>query len=498
MSGFEDFSDYDGLGLAGLVRDKKVTPLELVEETIARIERVDPRINAIAAPMYEEARAAAAADLPDGPFRGVPVLVKDLHFAVKGMALAGGSRFFKDYVPDHDAEYVARMRRAGAVLVAKTTTPELGLTPYTEAELYGPTRNPWDLERTCGGSSGGSGAAVGARLAPLAVGADGGGSIRIPASCCGVFGLKPTRGRTPSGPDLGEVWLGLSTAHVLTVSVRDSAAALDATHGLEPGAPYAAPPPARPFLDEVGAPPGRLRIAFSAKPLLGTHVDAEIVSALERTARLLEELGHDVAEAGPEIDRERAARDFLLVVAAEARADIEDGEVLLGRRARPADFEVPDWLFALFGRQYTAVEYARAVRTFRTIGRDLARFFETYDVLLTPTLATPPIPVGSVQPKGAEAAVQKLLARLSAGRVAKLLGGLEASIDKIFAFTPYTPVFNMSGQPAMSVPLEWSAAGLPLGMHFAARFGDEATLFRLAAQLEEARPWRGRRPPVCG
>ncbi len=497
MAGFKEFSDYDGLGLAELVRKKQVKPSELVEESIARIEALNPRLNAVIGKMYDQARDAAKARLPRGPFHGVPILMKDLLYACKGAPLMNGSRFYRGYVPDHDCELVKRLRQAGVVIVGKASTPEFGLTPFTEPEAFGPARNPWDLERTPGGSSGGSAAAVAARMVPLANGSDGGGSIRIPASCCGLFGLKPTRARTPTGPDVAEVWMGQSVGHVLTRSVRDSAAMLDATAGDEPGAPYVAPAPARAFLKEVGAKPGKLRIAFSAKPLIGKNVHPDCVAALERTAKLLEELGHIVEETPFEIDRETVAKAFLLMLVGEVRADIEMAEKIVGRKARSRDFEVSTWLLGLFGKQYSAAEYATAMRTLRAVGQTAAGFFETYDIYLTPTLAKPPIEVGSVQPKGIEAAIQKLLARLGAGGLAKMLGGLDAAIDEVFDFVPYTPPFNMTGQPAMSVPLEWNDSGLPIGMHFVGRFGDEATLLRLAAQLEAARPWKDRTPPVC-
>ncbi len=501
-AGFAEYAEYDGLGLADLVRRKEVRPEELVEAAIARIERLNPELNAVIHKMYDQARATAQRqDGPDGandgPFAGVPFLVKDLLYALAGAPLTNGCRFMKNVIPEHDAEIIRRMKQSGLLILGKTNTPEFGLMPVTEPELFGPTRNPWDLSRTPGGSSGGSGAAVAARMVPLALGSDGAGSIRIPASCCGVFGLKPTRARTPTGPDVAESWMGLSIAHVITRSVRDSAAMLDAIAGPEPGMPYGIAPPERPYLEEVGRPPGRLRIAWTSTPLLGKEVDPECVAAVERTATLLGELGHDVEEAAPTLDREQIVRDFQIMVSAEAWADVQLVERIVGRKAGPRDFEAETWLFALLGRQNSADQYSAAMRTLRGLGQTMAGFHERYDVLLTPTLGKPPIPVNSLRATGAEAVMQKLLAALSAGRVAKWLGGLERTADDFFAFIPYTPVFNITGQPAMSVPLEESAAGLPIGMQFAGRFGDEATLFRLAAQLEEARPWANKVPPMA-
>ena len=497
MGDFSEYDKYDGLGLAELVRRKEVQPSELVEEAISCIERLNPRLNAVIHQMYDLAREAAEGDLPDGPFKGVPSLLKDLMVNYAGVPTRQGSRFHDDFVPDHDSEMVRRFKAAGVIFVGKTNTPEYGLVPVTEPELFGPTNNPWDLTRTAGGSSGGSAAAVAARMVPLAHGSDGGGSIRIPASCCGVFGLKPTRGRNPLGPDLGEAWCGLACDHVLTRSVRDSAAMLDATAGPDVGAPYYAPPPPRPFLDEVGADPGELRIAFTSKPFLPSVVHDDCVKGLETTAKLCQDLGHQVVEVAPQIDGEAFARAFLTMVCGETRAEMEEAEVLLGRKATSRDFEPATWAVALLGRQITAAEFSKAIRLLHRSARQIGQFFEEYDVLLTPTLAMPPVVTGALQPKGAEAFAMKLLGSLNAGRLINALAGIEALADQVFEFIPYTPLFNATGQPAMSVPVYWNDEGLPIGMHFVGRYGDEATLFRLASQLEQANPWLDRIPPVC-
>lgn len=494
-TGFTEYSRHDGLGLADLVRRKEVQAVELVDEAIAVIERLNPTLNAVIHKMYDSARATAR-EGTDGPFAGVPFLVKDIFQALAGAPLTNGSRFFRDYVPDHDAEVIRRMKKSGLIVLGKTNVPELGLLPITEPDLFGATRNPWDLLRTPGGSSGGSAAAVASGMVPLAHANDGGGSIRIPAACCGLFGLKPTRARTPIGPDFSELWMGGVCDHVVTRSVRDSAAMLDALEGPEIGARYYAPPIERPFSEEVGRAPGKLRIAFSAKPLLGGEVHQDCAAAVVRTAKLLEDLGHTVEEAAPVIDHEPFVNAFLMAAAAETWATIKDSEGLVGRRARPRDFEATTWLFALLGRQFRADELAAAMITLHKTGPVMAQFHERYDILLTPTLSQPPIPMDTVKAKGIEGAAHKVLARLSAGRVVKWMGGLQQTVEQVFGFIPYTPVFNMTGQPAMSVPLEWNEAGLPIGMHFAARFGGEATLFRLAAQLEQARPWIGQIPSV--
>jgi amidase len=497
MSGFSDYDKYDGLGLAELVRKKEVKPSELVEEAISRIEKLNPQLNAVIYKMYELARKAADVELPDGPFKGVPFLMKDILMAYAGVPLTMGSRFFKDFVPDHDSELVKRFKAAGIIVVGKTNTPEFGLVPITEPELFGPTNNPWDLSRTPGGSSGGSAAAVAARMVPLAHASDGGGSIRMPASCCGLFGLKPTRGRNPIGPDFGEAWRGLVCDHVLTRSVRDSAAMLDATAGPDIGAPYYAMPSTRPFLSEVSTDPGKLRIAFTSEPFLGSIVDKDCVKGLEATAKLCKDLGHEVVEAAPQIDGEAFAKAFLTIVCVETRATIEEGEVLLNRKASFKDFEPSTWALGLLGRQCRAPELSKSLNLAQLTARQIGEFFRKYDVLLTPTLAMPPVATGALQPKGVRAAAMKLLGSLNAGGLINMLSGIDVSAQHVFGFMPYTPLFNVTGQPAMSVPLYWNDEGLPIGMQFVGRYGDEATLFRLASQLEKAIPWSERIPTIC-
>jgi amidase len=453
-------------------------------------------LNAVIETMYDQAREAVAAGLPEGPFRGVPFLIKDLAADYAGVPSTYGCRSLRDYRPDHDSEIVRRHKAAGLAIVGKTNAPELGLMPVTEPELFGPAHNPWDLTRTPGGSSGGSAAAVAARMVPLAHGNDGGGSIRIPASCCGLFGLKPTRGRTPIGPDVAEGWQGLVVNHVLTRSVRDSAAMLDATAGPEVGAPYYAAPPARPFLSEVGADPGRLRIAVTAQPLLPAEVHPDCVAGVQETARLCEELGHDVVEATPCIDGQAFARAFLILSCAETRAAVTWGEQTLGRRAGSAHFEAKTWAMALLGDQFSAGELSVALALLKGTGRAVGGFFEEFDVLLTPTLARLPLEIGALQLRPRDRIAAQVLGRLQAGRLIRLLIDLDEFAAKLFDFIPFAPVFNATGQPAMSVPLIWNKEGLPIGMHFVGRHGDEATLLRLAAQLEQARPWAGRVPPV--
>ncbi|MEO8193776.1 MAG: amidase [Gemmatimonadales bacterium] len=492
----QDYSSHDALSLAELVRTRQVSARELVDAAIARIESLNPKLNAVIHKMYDGALRQADEPRRGGPFEGVPFMLKDLLSWYAGEPTTSGSRFFRGWVPPHDTEIVQRYRRSGVIVVGKTNTPEFGLTPYTEPELFGPAHNPWDTTRTTGGSSGGSAAAVASGMVPWAGGGDGGGSIRIPASCCGIFGLKPTRGRTPAGPLAGEHWQGAAIEHCLTRSVRDSAAMLDATAGPDVGAPYWATPPSRPFLEEVGAPPGRLRIAFTSTPFLGHSVHEDCKAALADTVRLLESLGHDVVEAAPPADREKFNRAFLTVVCGEVHADLLDARALVGRAVTPQDVEFTTWGLNLLGGSISAGQFVRAERYLRRSARAVGRFFETVDVLVTPTLAVPPFPIGSLQPPAHERTLLRVLGRLRAGNVLRVLGALEKAAEKIFDVIPYPPLFNITGQPAMSVPLYWNAANLPIGVHFVGKYGNEATLFRLAAQLEEARPWKERRPPI--
>jgi amidase len=494
MPSIAEYERLDGTGLAELVRQGQVRPAELVEAAIERIEARNPRLNAVVARCYERARRQARNDLPNGPFRGVPFLLKDLLAVDAGTCTSNGCRFFQGFVPARDSELVRRLKAAGLVILGKTNTPEMGILPVTEPRLYGPTRNPWDESRTPGGSSGGSAAAVAAGMVPMAHGGDGGGSIRIPASCCGLFGLKPTRGRNPMGPYVGEGWHGIVVEHALTRTVRDSAALLDATQGPDVGAPYVAPAPARPYREEVGRDPGRLRIAFTTRSLLGSAVHPDCVAAVERAAALCERLGHRVEEEAPQIDRHALSKAYLVLVGAETAAEIDLAAEALRKKPRASDFEPGTWMLAQIGRKFRAGELALAVHRVRAAGRALGAWFEERDALLTPTLSAPPLPLGALDHKPVERlALAVLRAFPSEALMRKLLDQLAA---QAFEYAAFTPVANLTGQPAMSVPLHWNEQSLPIGCHFFGRFGDEATLLRLASQLEEAQPWAARRPPV--
>ena len=444
---------------ARLVREGEVSPRELVELYLGRIERIDPALNAYVTVVADQALAWADSP-PPGPFSGVPLPIKDL-VETAGIRTTFSSRAFADYVPDQDMELVRRLKAAGFVVIGKTNTPEFGITAVTESELNGLGRNPWNREHTPGGSSGGAAAAVAAGLAPIAQGSDGGGSIRIPASCCGVFGIKPTRGRVSPAPR-GDPY-GLSVAGPLARTVADAAAFLDAIAGPVPGDPYIAGPPERPFLEEVGADPGRLRIGLALEPPHPVPVDEACVAAATDAARLLEELGH-VVEPASLPQNEEALRLFAIVWATiPGLYPVTDVALL----------EPLNAAFYAQAQEITSMDYVRAYAGLQLAGRGFAEACAPYDVVLTPTLAKPPVPVGWVrEPEDP----WKQYARAG-------------------MFTPFTPPVNVAGLPAASVPLSWTEDGLPVGVHLIGPAGGEAILIRLASQLEEARPWRDRLPP---
>ncbi len=493
-----DYDQLDGLGMAALVRAGQLTAAELCAAAIARAEAVNPRLNAVVHPLYEPARQRAAAGLPAGPFGGVPFLLKDFGAQYAGAPHTSGSRALCHFVPAEDAELVRRWQVAGLNILGKTNTPEFALMGVTEPALFGPARNPWHLGHTPGGSSGGAAAAVAAGIVPVAGAGDGGGSIRIPAACCGLFGLKPSRGRVPTGPEQGEKWQGAAVEHVLSRSVRDSAAMLDATQGPDVGAPYFLPAPVRPYLEEVSRPPGRLRIAFSLGHPLGRTLHPECATAVREAAKLLESLGHDVEEVSLPFDGRAVASAFLMLYFGETGASIAALAKVLGRPARPTDVEPTTWLLGLLGRTYSAADFAAARHTWNDSARRMGRFHQTHDLLLTPTLATPPVRVGELQPTRTEQTLLKLVNTFGLGGLIRRSGIVEKLAEQSLEKTPYTQVANLTGQPAMSVPLHWTAAGLPCGVQFIAPFGGEGTLFRLAGQLEQARPWFDQRPALVG
>jgi amidase len=465
----DELGRLDATAQAELVRQGDLTPAELLEAAVARIEQANPLLNAVVTTTFDEAARDAAHVSRDAPFAGVPYLLKDLAVEARGVRFTEGSRFLRDHVSTRDQELVTRLRRAGLLLAGKTNTPEFGMLPTCEPALFGPTRNPWDPARTTGGSSGGSAAAVASGMVPAAHGNDLAGSIRFPASCCGVFGLKPTRARNPLGPEYGDVVGGLAVEHALTRSVRDSAALLDATAGPDLGDPYWAPHPPRPFAQEVGRDPGRLRIAFGSRPADGLQAHPDCLAALDDAVRLCADLGHELEEADvppltPDVEGAIAT-----VLDATAAWIVEYWIRRLGRPPAPDEIEPYTRVRWEAGRRVSAAGYLLAMDRLHAYARDLERFLTRYDAWLTPTLAEPPPPLGEIVSTPDDP---------------------WRPLTRMRHFVGFPAVLaNISGGAAMSVPLHRTDAGLPIGVHFLGRFGGEGTLLRLAAQLEEARPW---------
>lgn len=475
MLTFKEYRSYDALGLAKLIADKEVTPEEVLDAALQRCDEVNPKLNAVVHRNDGAAKGRVAADLPEGPFAGAPFLLKDLYAFEEGQPLGNGSRLWDGAVAPMDFTYTARCREAGLVTFGRTNTPELGLVWTTEPEANGPTCNPWDLERSPGGSSGGAAAAVSAGILPMAHATDGGGSIRMPASRCGLFGLKASRGRNPMGPVVGEGWAGLAGSGVVSRSVRDSAAMLDATGYPETGEPYSAPAKERSYLEEVGLTPGPLRIAYHTTDYAGTPLSRDAIEAVETTAGLLRELGHEVEEACPEIDVERMGRAMGVVIAANLHQAVMARYLELERDPDGVGVEHVTWEMVRAAARLSAADYAGAVTTFHMAGRTLGRFFETHDLVMSATMRNPPTPLGEVETGKWD------------------MGDLFEAAQRQM---PITPLFNQTGCPAMSVPLHWTTDNLPVGVHFGAAFGREDRLFRLAGQLEEAKPWFDRVPDL--
>ncbi|HUY96187.1 MAG TPA: amidase [Verrucomicrobiae bacterium] len=475
----DEYAAHDGLGLAELVRRQQVRPAELAELALDGVSRLNPLIGAVVETFSDRVadaeRIAADARSSGGPFPGVPFLLKDLGCTEAGRRCEAGSRLFAGRVASADSELMRRFRAAGLVTLGRTVTAELGETATAETLLYGAARNPYDLRRSTAGSSGGSAAAVAAGIVPLAHGSDGGGSIRMPASCCGLVGLKPTRGRisrAPAGVFLGD----FAVDFALTRSIRDTAALLDAVQGPAPGDPYRIPPPAGRYADRLGA-PARLKVAVTTRHFWGRSVDPEVARAVERTAQTLSEMGHTVVEAHPELDAEPYLRATLDLWAAQTVAEVDQGAAAMGRA--PGRDTLEGYTLALVerGRRLTATEIVAALDTLEGICRRVAPLFEAHDVLLSATLPSLPLPLGLYEP----------------ARPVTLGWYFDSPVGELESVTS---LFNCTGQPAISLPLHVSAAGLPIGIHLAARFGDEASLLVLGAQLEEALPWRDRRPPT--
>ena len=472
---FTEYAEYDGVGLARLIARNEVTPLELVEAAIGRAEALNPRLNAIVYRCFERAREHAKRGAADGPFKGVPFLLKDILGQTTEAPTRAGSRFTPDRPSPMEAELTARFRRAGLISLGKTNAPEFGLLPITESKLYGPARNPWHPEYSTGGSSGGSAAAVAARIVPLAHANDGGGSIRVPASCCGLVGLKPTRGRNPLGPYFGDVIGGLLVEHVVSRSVRDTAVALDAVSGPDLGDPYVAPPHERPFAEALRDGGRRLKIAFTRANLSGEKVHADCIAAVESAAALCAELGHEVTEDAPRINSEITSQAFLTVWLAGLAQAIEGIGLLTAQTPTPDCFEGLTWGLYQQGKAITAAQYLMAWGGLHQVSRLVARWQAKWDAWLTPTLGAPPLRLGSIDVMESDVA---------------------PAIAALHGYATITPLQNVTGQPAINLPLHWNADGLPIGVQFVGRSGDEATLLGLAGELARARPGDARRPKL--
>jgi amidase/6-aminohexanoate-cyclic-dimer hydrolase len=469
----KDYGKHDALGLAALVKAREVSAQELLAEALARAEAAQASVNCFSSILPGHAKAQIAAGLGEGPFAGVPFALKDLGAALKGAPFTQGSRLYKDYVSPYDSVLTERYKRAGLVIFAQTTTPEFGGTTTTESVLFGKTRNPWNRDRIAGGSSGGAAAAVAAGVIPAAHASDGGGSIRVPAACCGLFGLKPSRGRMPMGPARTEGWGGFSINHAVTRSVRDSAALLDATHGVEPGSRYCAPAPERPFLQEVSRAPGKLRVALWRKAPNGTMPGPEAQAGLDAAVKLLLSLGHEVEEAEPAIDGPAVAATLAPVISAHIAANLDAVAEARGKPIQPDELEPITQAMTANGRALPATALARHDIVLQQAAIIFAQFMDRFDVTLSPTITRPPDPLGVLD--------------LSPSDTGKW-------IQAVTTFAAHCGFYNQTGTPAMSVPLHWTADGLPLGIMFGAAYGHEATLYRLAGQLEQAAPWAARRP----
>lgn len=477
----KDYSLYDATGLAQLVAGGQVSADELLDAALARVERLNPQLNAVVLMQPDAARAMIARGLPQGPFTGVPFLLKDLGCEAVDFPSHNGSSLLRDTKYPKDSAIYDRIRGTGVVTFGRTTSPEGGIGAATEGAVYGgPTRNPWGLDRTSGGSSGGSGAAVAAGIVPAAHGSDGGGSVRIPASCCGLFGFKPTRARLPDGPYAGEGWAGMAIDGFLTRSIRDSAAFLDACAGPDLGAPYVAPPLRRGYAEATKADPGPLRIALCDTTLTGQPLHPQTRAAVLDAAQLIENMGHIVEPARPDADTEGMMQAWTRIVACGTALGIRKALAARGRDLRQGDIEGVSRGAMRFADTLSGADYLEAVGKIHAYGRQMAAFFQSYDILLTPTLAEPPAQVGR-------------FAHTTEDYVAYRTGP-----EGIFAYSPFCAAFNASGQPAASVPTWWTPDGLPVGIHLAARYGADETLISLCAQIERARPWADRHPPLFG
>lgn len=502
MADFKEYDQYDATGLAELIRTKQISAKAVCLEAVSRIEKLDGQLNAVITKTTDRIESQLKAKKGDEPFFGVPMVLKDVHHAFQGTPMSQGCEALKGIVSTEDAEIVRRYQQAGLIILGKSNTPEFKMGYVTEPRAFGPTRNPWNTDYSSGGSSGGSGAAVAARFVPIASGTDEGGSIRVPSSYCGLFGLKPSRGRNPVGPDFRDDWDGISTSHVLTRSVRDSAAVLDLTHGREPGSSCTAPPPQRPFLEELNQPPQTFRIAYTVRNAYGLEIHPHCRHALEKTVSLLTDLGHRVEVVDPDFNEKEAMLQLLMVMAAHVAAKLESIRLDLKRPVNGKTIEAQNLALGAIGRKLSVIDVIKAKQSWRVMSHAMDTLFSSYDMLLTPTLGQPPVRVGATAP-GPQDRVAMRIADSPVGSAlfSNRKMGVKIMDDLIDSLVgpqmPLTPIANITGLPAMSVPLHWTDDGLPIGVQFIGRFCDESSLFRLAAQLEKSKPWFDKRPTVC-
>ena len=495
---FQEYRKHDATALAELIKKKEVTSQELLDIAIKRAEEVNPKINAVVTQLYDLGKAQIKTLDLTAPFAGVPYLIKDLGPQLKGTRYTCGSKYLKNNISKENSVVTDRMLKAGLVIFGKTNTPEFGLTPFTEPELFGPSHNPWNLDHTTGGSSGGSAAAVAAGIVPMASANDGGGSIRIPASCNGLFGMKPTRGRISLEPFAGESWCGANCEGIVSRSVRDSALYYDLVNGSGDGDPYIIQKPERPYAEEVKLSTGKLKIGYTLDFPEGFNFiqDEENRLAIQSTVELLKGLGHEVTEVKLPYKREMLIGLFTMMIYGETSANISFLESEHGRKATAAGFEPNTWLLYKLGKSYSAHDFAFYRLKWNEVCRSMAAFHQQFDMLLTPTLGMKPFKIGALQSSKLEDGALRFLNTLGISSILKHTKEVEKIATQTFNWIPYAPLSNITGQPSMTVPLHWSKENLPVGVMFTGRINDEATLFRLAAQLEKERPWFGKVPEI--
>jgi amidase len=488
MEGFS-YKSYDGLGLAELIKKKEVTPKEVVEEAVKIIEQHNPELNAVINKFYDKAQQQAENVNLSGTFAGVPMLLKDITQEVKGEKITSGSKALQGYRAKSDSEYVNKVRKTGVLFLGQTNVPEFALMGITEPLHYGPTRNPWNLEHTPGGSSGGSAAAVASGMVPIAGANDGGGSIRIPGSYAGLFGMKPTRGRTPVGPHYGRYWQGASVDHILSRSVRDSAAMLDEISLFEKYAAFPTEPFQGSYLQQLEQVPEKLKIAFSVRSPLGTEVHPECIKAVEKTAKLLDTMGHYLVEKDAPVDGLKIAKSYITMYFGEVAAALTSLEEVLGRKVKMNDVEATTWILSLVGKATSAEEFVLGLREWDKAAILMEQFHDQYDLYLTPTTAYPPSKIGELEPRNSEKMAMQVTGKLGLGGLLKKTGVIEQVVENNLKRTPFTQLANLTGQPAMTIPFHLTTGGLPIGVQFMAARGREDLLYSLAGVLEQSDHW---------